>query len=75
MKWVNTKPPQPDEGGDAAWTAFSEMLAGTILYGGLGWVGDHFLGTGFLLPIGVLLGLASALFLIYKRHASTGVVR
>ena len=71
MKWVNTAPPAPNAAGDAAWTAFSELLAGAILYGGLGWVGDHFLGTSFLLPLGVLIGLAAAVFLIYRRHAGT----
>ena len=68
MKWVNTSPPQPNADSDAAWTTFSEILAGAILYGGLGWVGDHFLGTGFLAPLGVLLGVALAVFLTFKRH-------
>ena len=28
----------------------SYLIAGVAFYGFLGWLGDHFLGTGFLLP-------------------------
>ena len=32
----------------------SYLIAGVALYGVLGWLGDHLLGTGFLLPIGIV---------------------
>ena len=72
MSLVNLRPPRVDEGSDAdnAWQAFSEVIAGVLLYGGLGWLGDHFLHTTFLLPTGVLIGLVLVVFLIYKRHVS-----
>lgn len=37
-------------------------------YGGLGWLADHYLRTSFLLPVGILLGLALSLYLIFKRY-------
>jgi len=43
-------------------------LAGPLLYGGLGWVADHLLGTILFLPLGVVGGLALSVFVIYKRY-------
>lgn len=48
----------------------SYLLAGLILYGGLGWVGDYYLKTSWLLPVGLILGLVSSLYLIIKRYGS-----
>ncbi len=48
----------------------SYLIAGVLLYGALGWVGDHFLGTKFLLPVGILLGAGLAVYLIIKRVGS-----
>ena len=57
-----------------AWTAFSYLVGGTACYGGLGWLLDRWLGTGFFVPIGVLGGMALGLCLVYARfwHAATG---
>jgi len=44
------------------------ILAGLLFYGGLGWVGDHFLNTSWLLPVGLILGLISGIYLIIKRY-------
>ena len=48
----------------------SYLLSGIIFYGGLGWVGDHFLKTTWLLPVGLILGLISSIYLIIKRYGS-----
>ena len=58
----------------------SYLITGVLLYGAIGWVGDHFLGTRFLLPVGIVLGVGLAIYLIIKRvgavtegtHAATG---
>ncbi len=48
--------------------ALSYILAGLILYGGLGWLGDHYLNTKWLLPVGLIAGLASSTYVIIKRY-------
>ncbi len=48
------------------------LLAGPITFGGLGMLGDHFLHTAFLLPIGALGGLALALYLVWFRYGRSG---
>lgn len=47
------------------------LLSGVLFYGGLGFVGDHFLHTEFLLPIGIVLGMAASIFMIIKRYGNT----
>ena len=60
----------PTEGRDQGMTIFSYLLAGNGLYGGLGWLGDHFWQTSFLLPIGMILGMAISIYLVIKRYGS-----
>jgi len=45
------------------WAALGRLVAGVALYGALGWVGDHWLGTSFLLPLGIVFGTALGLVL------------
>ena len=44
---------------DQGMRVLSYLISGVLLYGALGWVGDHFLHTSFLLPIGIVLGAGS----------------
>ena len=48
----------------------SYLISGVLFYGLLGWVGDHFLGTRFLLPIGIVLGAALGVFVIIRRFGT-----
>jgi ATP synthase protein I len=45
----------------------SYLISGVAVYGLLGWLGDHYLGTGFLLPVGIILGAALGVFVIIRR--------
>lgn len=52
---------------DQGMRALSYLISGVLLYGALGWVGDHFLNTNFLLPIGIVLGAGLGVYLTIKR--------
>ena len=45
----------------------SYLLSGVLFYGFLGWLGDHFLGTHFLVPVGILLGAGFGVYAIIRR--------
>ena len=45
----------------------SYLIGGVLVYGGLGWLGDHFLHMHFLTPVGIILGAALACYTIIKR--------
>ena len=59
-------------GMDIGMRVLSYLIAGVAFYGFLGWVGDRFLGTGFLLPIGIVAGAALGCYVIIRRFG--GVV-
>jgi F0F1-type ATP synthase assembly protein I len=46
----------------------SYLISGVAFYGFLGWLGDHFLGTRFLLPIGIVAGAALGCYVIIRRY-------
>ena len=52
---------------DQGMRALSYLISGVLLYGALGWVGDHFLHTSFLLPIGIVVGAGLGIYLTIKR--------
>lgn len=60
---------QPAPSGDrmgATITAY--MVTGPVLYALLGWLADRWLGTGFLLPVGLLAGMALSLYVVWLRY-------
>jgi ATP synthase protein I len=50
----------------------SYLIAGVALYGALGWLADHLMGTAFWLPIGIVLGAAAAVYTIIRRFGQVG---
>jgi len=68
-----SQPPQePGEQRRTAdpWQAVSYLVTGVGLYGLVGWLLDEWLGTSFLLPVGIVLGAALGVYLIYIRFRS-----
>ncbi len=72
------RPPQCEEPtvdagpqGDVYTGVISRLLAGPLGIGGLGWALDRWLGTTFLLPSGILLGMALALYVIWLRYGTS----
>ena len=59
--------PQGPSEDNAFWTIFGYMLSGLLIWGGIGWGLDKWLGTGYFLLGGLLLGMGSALYLIWLR--------
>lgn len=63
---------QPPSGreADQAWRSFAYLLSGPLLYGGAGLLLDRWLGTPFLLPVGIVVGMALSVYLIWFRYGS-----
>ena len=45
----------------------SYLIGGVVLYGVLGWMGDRYLHTSFLLPVGIVGGAVLAIYVIIRR--------
>jgi F0F1-type ATP synthase assembly protein I len=55
----------------AAWTVLAYLISGPLLYGGLGWLADRWLGTDpWLVLLGILGGMAAALYLVWIRYGA-----
>lgn len=52
----------------AFWTIFGYMLSGLLIWGGIGYGLDRLLGRDFFLLGGLLLGMGSALYLVWLRY-------
>lgn len=71
-------PRDPGDGGDPkdpvvrevdAWAVISYLLGGVILYGGLGWLVDQWLGTRGFVGGGIVLGAALGTTLVWLRYS------
>lgn len=51
-----------------AWGITATLLGGPIAWGGIGWLVDRALGTEVFLPLGLMLGMGAALYLIWVRY-------
>jgi hypothetical protein len=58
-----SQPRPPSEG----WAILSYMIGGMALYGLVGWLAARWTGWPVLFPIGMLVGLASAIALVIFR--------
>jgi hypothetical protein len=49
------------------WNAVGYIVSGVAFYGLLGWLLDQWLGTTFLVAIGILLGAGFGIYMTYAR--------
>ncbi|WP_121258054.1 AtpZ/AtpI family protein [Nocardioides ferulae] len=62
---ADPEPPSVDP-----WQAVSYLLAGVLFYGGLGWLADRWLGTTFLVALGIVFGAGLGIYLVMKRFGA-----
>lgn len=49
------------------WLAFGYIVSGVFLYGLIGWGLDRWLGTSFLVAIGIILGAGFGIYMTWAR--------
>ena len=54
----------------SAWSITAYLLGGLITYGGIGWLLDRWLGTSFLVLVGLLVGMGLALYIVWFRYGT-----
>jgi len=67
--------PDPDAGHPRLeeahmWNVVSYLISGPVLFGGIGWALDRWLGTAFFVPFGILAGMAVSLYLVWVRYGT-----
>jgi ATP synthase protein I len=63
--------PSQSPGGDP-WHAVGYLVSGVFVYGLLGWLADRWLGTSFLVAVGILVGAGLGLYLTWNRFNRPG---
>ena len=61
-----TASPDDSPKGDP-WNAFGYIVSGVAVYGLVGWALDRWLGTDFLVAIGILIGAGFGIYMTYAR--------
>lgn len=56
-------------GAHQGWSVVATLFAGMFVWGGIGWLVDLWLNTTFVKAIGVLVGMAAAVYLVVIRIA------
>lgn len=51
-------------------TVIAYLVTGPALFGGLGWLLDRWLGTGFIVLLGLLGGMGLSLYVIWLRYGT-----
>jgi ATP synthase protein I len=64
------QPRKPGGGSDIVWSIIGTLVAGVLAWGAIGWLLDRWLGTEFLVAVGILVGAAGAFYLIIRRYGS-----
>lgn len=67
------KPPSaPDSPQGDPWHAFGYLVSGVLVYGLVGALLDHWLGTSFIVAIGILLGAVTGVYMTWARFNRAG---
>lgn len=68
----NPAPPQDEVPSGDPWAAFGYLVAGVAFYGVLGWGLSVWLHASYWIPIGILVGLALGMFMVFSRYRIGG---
>ncbi|MGH9250117.1 MAG: hypothetical protein ACRD0W_11440 [Acidimicrobiales bacterium] len=67
--------PSPDQSAELgrrdqnnAWNAFGLVASGVTVWGGVGWLVSEWLDNRIYLMLGILVGAAAALYLVWVRY-------
>ena len=61
-------PPRASRDANEAWSIVSYLISGMVFWGGLGWVLARWTGFEGFIPIGLIIGIVVAFYLIWLRY-------
>ena len=63
-----TEPPRQGSGAETGWAVIGTMISGMAVWGGAGWLLDRWLDTRVFAPVGILLGISIAIYVVVVRY-------
>lgn len=67
MKQQDPPAGSPERPAGDPWHAFGYIVSGVALYGGLGWLVDRWIGTNFLVALGIIFGAGLGIYQTFAR--------
>ncbi len=61
-------PTRQGSGAETGYAVIGTLISGMAVWGGVGWLLDRWLDTKVFLPVGVLLGISVAIYLVVARY-------
>jgi ATP synthase protein I len=65
---VRSPDPSGRKGQADAWGAFGLVISGVLVWGGIGWLLSEWLDNSVFVMVGLLVGMAAALYLVWFRY-------
>jgi len=62
---VHARPPSP--AANEGWAVMTTLIGGFLVWGGVGWLLDHWWGTRLMTPIGLILGMALGIYAVIAK--------
>lgn len=62
------RPPNRPSDAGAGWAVIGTLISGMAVWGGIGALLDWWLGTRAFLPVGVIVGMAAAIYLVVVKY-------
>jgi F0F1-type ATP synthase assembly protein I len=59
-------------GADEGWAVLSTLISGFVIFGGLGWLLDHWWGTRLMTPLGLVIGMGLGIYAVVARFGRQG---
>ena len=63
-------PERHGSGAETGWAIIGTMLSGMAVWGGAGWLLDRWLDTKVFAPVGIILGMAVAIYLVVVKYGA-----
>ena len=65
--------PEPRGPQGDPWHAFGYVVSGVAMYGFFGWLADRWLGTAYLVAVGILFGASLGIYMTFARFKQPDV--
>jgi F0F1-type ATP synthase assembly protein I len=63
-------PERRGSGAETGWAVIGTLISGMAVWGGAGWLLDRWLDTRVFAPVGILLGISVAIYLVVARYGA-----
>ena len=64
-------PARQGSGAETGYAVIGTMISGMAVWGGAGWLLDRWLDTRLFAPVGIILGISVAIYLVVARYGAT----